>query len=148
MSDNQKGCLTFIVVVFLIIAAPFVKAFVLPLFIANQMMDTTYGAIDKTLDADNAIYNYEWFKSQYQAVVAQKEKMEQVQQEYDTYKETIDKDSAKWTKFQQQEEASIRNALSANKKVLADLIAEYNAKSSMVNRSIFKQGLPERLEME
>lgn len=120
----------------------YLKAALLPVHTQVKKVDTAYEVVDKTMTGDNAIYNYEWFKSQYEAIEAQRDKIQLAEEDYQAYKETLDKDSSKWTRFQQQEEASLRNSLSANKKILTDLIAEYNAKASMANRAIFKDNLP------
>lgn len=120
---------------------------VYPLFVAEKVVDTGYELTDKTFNADNVISNYEWFKTQYEAINAQKEKANQSEIEYETFSEKLNSDSSKWTKFQEREEASLRNSLSANKKILADLIAEYNARAKMVNRSIFKGELPDEIDL-
>lgn len=131
----------------LIILGLVIRIAIYPLFVANKAVDTAYVVTNKTLKADNVIYNYEWFKSQHQAIEAQKEKFEQSKQEYNDFVDTLPTIKSEWTKFDKQEEASLRNSKAAQEKILTDLIAEYNAKSSMANRAIFKDNdLPELVE--
>lgn len=133
----------------LIILGLVIRIAIYPLFVANKAVDTAYVVTSKTLKADNVIYNYEWFKSQYQAIEAQKEKLAQTKQEYNDFVDTLPTIKSEWTKFDKQEEASLRNSKAAQEKILTDLIAEYNAKSSMANRAIFKDNdLPELAENE
>lgn len=141
-----KGCLVSLIITAIPLMIIF-RIFVYPLFVAEKTVDTLYDITSQTLDAKNVIYNYEWFKTQHEAVKSQKQNLDITQNEYNNLIERLDENSGSWSKFQQQEESSLRNSLSASKKVLNQLIAEYNAKSDMVNRSIFKQGLPERLEL-
>lgn len=144
-SASRTGCV--IVLVFLLLIFGFIfRLAIYPLFVADKAVDTMYNVTSKTLNANNVIYNYEWFKDQYQAIESQRANLIITQDEYDLFINGLSADSNEWSKFQQQEEASLRNSLSASKKVLNQLIADYNAKSSMVNRSIFKEGLPDRLE--
>lgn len=145
-SVSRTGCA--IVLVFLLLIFGFIfRLAIYPLFVADKAVDTMYDVTSKTLNANNVIYNYEWFKDQYQAIESQRANLIITQDEYDLFINGLSADSNEWSKFQQQEEASLRNSLSASKKVLNQLIADYNAKSGMVNRSIFKEGLPDRLEV-
>lgn len=145
-SASRTGCA--IVLVFLLLIFGFIfRLAIYPLFVADKAVDTMYDVTSKTLNANNVIYNYEWFKDQYQAIESQRANLIITQDEYDLFINGLSADSNEWSKFQQQEEGSLRNSLSASKKVLNQLIADYNAKSSMVNRSIFKEGLPDRLEV-
>lgn len=50
--------------------------FSLPFHSASNIVDTKHDVIDRTVNADNAIYNYEWFKQKYEDIKANKVKIE------------------------------------------------------------------------
>jgi hypothetical protein len=47
----------------------------LPFHAVNKGIETSYGIVDKTLTADNAIYNYRWFIQQKEDIKAMDNKM-------------------------------------------------------------------------
>lgn len=87
--------------------------------------------VQKTLDADNVIYNYEWFRQQYQDVLAMDAKIA-VQVEA----------AAAATGDEKTRISSIVNGLKVKR---AQMVADYNARGSMANRSIFTAGLPQQI---
>jgi hypothetical protein len=114
----------------------------LPVKTVTKQIDSAGKIIDKTYDADNAIYNYEWFKSQYQRIVAVRQQINQTVKSIDEYKQTYGNNTKTW-------DYSVKqgyNTLSQTKTGLMyqedNLVADYNAKSEMVNRAIFKDKLP------
>ena len=90
--------------------------------------------INKTLETDNIIYNYEWFfntNAQYNARVAQ----------ISEYKTFTDTDPA--------ERALLRTELSAVKQSCRELANNYNANAMKLNRAFFRsKNLPETLDVE
>lgn len=100
----------------------------------------------KTLNTDNIIHNYEWFRQQAYDVDAIDIKITQNQNSL-TALETALGARSTWSFDDRQEHSrltSIVNGLVAQR---ADMVAEYNARSKMANRSIFKTNdLPETLD--
>ena len=88
--------------------------------------------VSKTLDADNVIYNYEWFRQQYQDVQAMDAKIA-VQQ---SAAEVATGD----------EKARINSIVAGLQTKRAQMVADYNARGSMANRSIFTAGLPQQIQ--
>lgn len=122
------------------------KVVLFPAHVANAGVDTAYGVVDKTLNADNAIYNYEWFKKEYADYISLKNKVQLSQQSLDSYTSTLPKEREKWTSDDKNELSRLNTILLGQKQQLQDLISEYNAKSQMANRTIFKTGdLPQQL---
>lgn len=120
----------------------------IPWFGANKIVDTNYQIIDKTLTGDNAIYNYEWFKTQKEAIDANYQKISIAQKAVKDFEELAGprKD---WTFEDKNEDARLRSIQQGLENITKDSIAEYNARSKMANRNIFKDGLmPEALEFE
>ena len=138
--------LTVVLLTILIFLGGFLlKVILFPVNTINKSVDMGYQIVDKTLDGDNAIYNYEWFKQQEADIRKCMQNETIAQEEYNTYISNIPKDSKEWSKFQEQEESSLRNSLSALKKLTNKTMEDYNAKASMVNRSIFKDNLPSNI---
>lgn len=121
------------------------KAVFFPVHTIDQSIDTAYEVVDKTLDGENAIYNYEWFKQQ-EAYIRECYKNEEIaKEEYDLFLSMLPEDRNEWTREDKQEEASLRNSYYALQKLTNKAIEDYNAKSSMVNRAIFKDNLPSNI---
>jgi hypothetical protein len=104
--------------------------------------------IEKTLDADNMIYNYEWFKQRNQDISAIESKIRSAKAAVDLFKSEAGprKD---WKRDDREESSRLSVILLGLRQQRADLAAEYNARSAMANRSIFRTGeLPERIPVE
>jgi hypothetical protein len=93
-------------------------------------------AVEKTLDADNAIYNYEYFKQAYQDICAMDKKIATAQAAVDEFSEDAGP-REKWDSQDKQEGARLKTNLTGLRNVRNDLVATYNARAKMVNRSIF-----------
>lgn len=102
--------------------------------------------IEKTLDADNVIYNYEWFKKQYNAVIAAEQQIVVLEKSIKDFKaDAGDRSNWQWGDREHYNRLSTR--LDGLKTHRETLVADYNAKSAMINRVIFKgRELPETLK--
>lgn len=100
--------------------------------------------VEKTIDADNVIYNYEWFHARYEEVKAAESKIKVSDADVTTFKEEAGarKD---WTFEDKTEYSRLRSILTGLKQHRADLVTEYNARSKMINRKIFKGDLPKTI---
>jgi acyl-CoA synthetase (AMP-forming)/AMP-acid ligase II len=146
----MEGFKTFLLWVFILVILIFggiaVKVLLFPVNMAGKNVDLAYGTTDKTMTAENAIYNYEWFKEQ-EAYIRQNYKNEEIaKEEYDLFISTLPKDREKWSRQDKDEEASLRNSYYALQKLTNKATEDYNAKSSMVNRAIFKDNLPSNID--
>jgi len=102
--------------------------------------------MEKTLDADNVIGNYEWFKQQVQDVKAMDTRLAAARQSLDSYRASAG-DRSKWGFEEKQEEARLNAIVLGLQGQRAGMVAEYNAKSQMENRALFKtRDLPDTLE--
>ena len=104
--------------------------------------------VEKTLDADNMIYNYEWFKQRNQDILAIDSKVRGADEAVSMFKEDAGprKD---WKRGDREESFRLGSILLGLKQQRADMAAEYNARSEMANRSIFRTGdLPESVPIE
>jgi len=101
--------------------------------------------VAKTVDADNVIYNYEYFKEAYQDVQATDLKIVNAQEAIDAFTVAAGPRS-EWDFSDKEEVARLNTVLLGLKNYRAEVAAKYNARSKMANRSIFKGGeLPEEL---
>lgn len=118
----------------------------LPFHAASNTVQMGHDVIDKTLNADNAIYNYEWFKQQKQDIDTAKEQYSQALQSYDSFKLSAGPRS-EWTFEDKQEDARLRSVVLGLQNQITQRTKDYNARASMANRDIFRDGvLPEVLE--
>ena len=114
--------------------------------VAIKVINTPGAVISKTLNTDNIITNYEWFKTQYNDIQAIDEKIKVNHDQIDQFKlDAGPRD--KWT-FEDKNELARLNSISAGLAgSRAEMVATYNARSKMANRSIFKSNdLPETVE--
>ena len=93
--------------------------------------------VDKATDPDAIIYNYEWFEQTYNDVL----KMDRQILQYKTELQEIDKDKERELYYRKFTELSGLRAIREN------LVSEYNAKSKMISRKMWKsKELPREIE--
>jgi hypothetical protein len=102
--------------------------------------------INKTLDTDNIINNYEWFKRQYNDIKAIDKKIVIAENNVEKFKNDAGPRSD-WT-FEDKNEAARLDAIATGLKTSReDMVSLYNSRSQMANRAIFKTNdLPETVE--
>jgi hypothetical protein len=100
--------------------------------------------VNKTIDADNVIYNYEWFLARSEAIKATDEKIRLYEIDAKNFKEELGPRET-WESTDKDEFARLNTILSGLKSHREELVGEYNARSKMANRGIFKN-LPELIQ--
>ena len=119
----------------------------LPFHTASNLVQTAHDITDQTINADNAVYNYEWFKQQYEDIQAFQNKVVIAQDAVKEF-EASGEPRSSWTFEDKNEDSRLRAIEQGLKSQLEDMIATYNARSKMANRVIFKDGLiPDTLEI-
>jgi len=98
---------------------------------------TAADVIEKTLDANNVLANYEWFKTQYNDWEAIKSKVQQAENSVSTFKSEAG-DRSIWTFEDKQESARLQSIVDGLRYQKEDIEAKYNAHSKMLNRNLFK----------
>lgn len=117
-----------------------IKVLFFPIHTAERLVDTAYQAQKKVLNADNAIYNYEWFKQQYQDIEATKNKLDNAIIAVDTFAVQAGERS-EWT-FEDKTEFNRLNSVKLGlQNHLEQMIANYNARASMATRNIFEDNV-------
>lgn len=118
----------------------------LPFRAASNTLDMGRGVIDKTLTADNAIYNYEWFKQQKQDIEVAKSQYQNALQAEDAFKASAGP-RTEWTFEDKQEATRLASITLGLKNQIIQRTEDYNARAKMANRDIFNDGLlPQVLE--
>lgn len=129
-----------IVIAILVFGGMALKAVLFPVKTANNLVNTAYNVQDKTLNANNAIYNYEWFKQQKEDIVALKNKVDIADKAINDF-EFLGGARRDWTFEDKNEDARLRAVKQGNQSQLETAIADYNARSKMANRNIFADGI-------
>lgn len=130
-----------IVVMAVSVGAWGLKAALLPAKTVTEQISSAGEVIEKTYDADNAIHTYEWFKQQEADIRYAKKQAINTKLALDEYKEMYG-DPLEWD-FQTRNGYNSMNLKYLGQKNYCDnLIEDYNAKSSMANKEIFKDKLP------
>ena len=121
------------------------KILLFPVNTFGRSVNTAYGVVNETLNAENAIYNYEWFKDQEAQIRICLKNEEIAKEELDNFVKSLSEKRENWAKEDKTEEGSLRNSYYALQKLTNRVIEDYNAKSEMVNRNIFKDNLPSNI---
>jgi len=132
--------LTILALAGLTIGGFILKAVFFPVHTASKLIETGYETVDKTLNADNAIYNYEWFKQQKEDIDAAGKKLVIAQNAVETFKAEAG-DRKDWTFEDKGESARLSAIAQGIESNLKDMIADYNARAKMANRNIFQDGI-------
>lgn len=114
--------------------------FTVPFHSASNIVDTKHEVINQTVNADNAIYNYEWFKSRAEEIKANRNKIDNAKATYDSFIVSAGTRST-WTFEDKQEDARLRSVILGLQNGQESLVAEYNARAKMANRNIFINGI-------
>ena len=118
------------------------NAVLFPVAAIGSGINMPYDILQKTMTGDNAISNYEWFKRQEESIKALNKKEITAQEQFDSYSQLLSKDREKWDREDKIEYSRLQTIVSGLKMQTDDAIAEYNARSNMANRNIFKDNLP------
>jgi len=106
----------------------------------GRQVQTERGVIDRTYNADNAIYNYEWFKNREQEIKAVHQQGVNAQATLTAFEKSAG-GRAQWSFEDKSEHARLSTVVLGLRNHYESLVAEYNARSSQVNRAIFKDDL-------
>lgn len=113
----------------------------LPWHTVTAQVDSAHEIVDTVNDADNAIYNYEWFKTQHEKIIAAEKNAQVTHDSMNQFKadfgEPKDWD---WQTKQMYNQKS--TTFAGQQQHYNDLVAEYNARSEMSTRNIFDDKLP------
>jgi len=92
--------------------------------------------LNKTIDADNVIYNYEYFKKVCQEIKAQDGIIRNSAAAMEDFEESAGP-RVEWDYNDKNEHAMLRQNVTGAKNTQQRMIAEYNGRAKMMNRAIF-----------
>lgn len=140
----QVGWIILVIIgIFVLVGAVYgIKYLWLTPKIITTQVDSASDIIEKTYDSDNAIYNYEWFKTQYEKIEANRNQIQNVIASLTEFKQTYGNNSSFWDYETKQEYNRLNTIKMGLQNQEENLVAEYNARSKMANREIFKDNLP------
>lgn len=135
-------------VILVLVGGLFLRVALLPLFVAERAVSTTEGVIGKTINADSALRNYEFFHDTYQAVQQQQANISDVDKQIAALKaEYGGKPRPEWDRAGKDRLAFLEDTRNGYVMNHNRLVADYNANSMKLNRRLFKdRGLPYTLE--
>lgn len=97
--------------------------------------------VTKTFDADNALYNYHWFKERAGAIEATTAQIVIADNAVATFKKEAG-DREKWTFEDKNESARLSAVAQGLRSQKESLVKEYNARMKEADRSLFAEELP------
>lgn len=97
---------------------------------------------DNTLEADNAVQEYRWFRTQWYDIQSQREQLENYRAQEKQFHKTWSDDPENWTRQAQTRHGRIHDRVTGTENMVADMVADYNARQSDATRAIFQCGLP------
>lgn len=101
--------------------------------------------VTKTFDADNMIYNYEWFKQQYNDILAMDSKISNAQAQLDGWI-SGSPERSEWKIQDRQMYGQLNSIVLGLTNQRATMVATYNARAEMANRSIFMRDVPSHID--
>jgi hypothetical protein len=144
MKEFVVGCLILSIIGILIVGGTIFSLAAgiisFPFHVAGNEIQTAHDVVDKTINADNSIYNYEWFRQTYQDIQAQKTQLSNAQQSLDIFIK-MSGDRKSWTFEDKNEYARLNSIVLGINNNLAQTIANYNARANMANRNIFQNSI-------
>lgn len=127
--------------VFLSIAGAFLGIITIPFLKFNRQVQMNRDIVTKTYTAENALYNYHWFKERFEAIKATEKKIENSMAEQSNFR-TSAGDRKNWTFEDKNEDARLSSITLGLKNHYEDIVAEYNARSKQADKALFKDELP------
>lgn len=136
MEENPKGTVTRIVL-YCVGLMLLVGGIFWTVDFVTTPAQTAKDIVKKTLNADNVLQNYEWFKQQNNDYIAINRKIADADSSVIRFQKSAGARST-WT-FEDKNEYSRLTSISDGLKYQrADIVSKYNARSKMLNRDIFK----------
>lgn len=124
-----------------------------PVNTASKLIDTAYDAQNKVLNADNAIYNYEWFKQKHADIEASKKQLVNARATHEAFvlsagpRNDPNTGEPRWSFEDKNEDARLRAVVLGLENHLQSQIGDYNARASMATRNIFEDSvLPDYID--
>lgn len=107
----------------------------------TSQVQTNRDIVERTYNADNALYNYRWFKDRHEAILATEKKIV-IAKEAITDFELSAGERSTWTFEDKTEHSRLNSVFLGLRTNYEDLVAEYNSRAKQVDRAVFQNELP------
>jgi hypothetical protein len=101
---------------------------------------------EQVYDSENAIQNYEWFKSQRQDIIAQRKQINTTNESLTRFYKRYGTNGSEWSYQAQQRHSDLIDRLDGQQNMHDQMVAEYNSRANQAHRAIFQCGLPYEME--
>jgi len=106
--------------------------------VASNSVQTAHDVVDKTINADNAVFNYEAFFNKYEGAKMQVKNINNTEKSIQTLKDTYGIDATKWPKDVRGDYSNLQQTIEGYKMMYQKVVQEYNSDSQKLNRNLFK----------
>lgn len=107
----------------------------------NSQVQMNRDIVTKTYNADNALYNYRWFKDRHESIKATEIQIENAISTQDSFRASAGVRSA-WTFEDKIEDSRLGAVILGLKNHYQEIVAEYNSRAKQADRNIFIDDLP------
>jgi hypothetical protein len=111
----------------------------LPFNVLQSKVDLNKGVINTTYDTSYCLANYEWFKDTYNAIQQADVKIQNGQDQLNSFLAIAPKDTSTWSFTQQQQYGNLNTDITGAKNYKADLVGQYNSRTTQLNRVACKE---------
>lgn len=108
----------------------------------TEQRDAGQQVVEQEISAEQAVENYRWFRQKWASIQSDRRQLEAMRDRRERFLETYGNDTDDWSRTTKEEYNQIETTITAIEKDLERKIAEYNARSADVTRSMFKCHLP------
>jgi len=135
-----------ILIVILAVFGIVMKVVLFPLWFVGTVADSGKKIIEKTIDADNVINNYEWFKQTHENIIAIDGKITNAEMDLSNFNAAAGP-RKEWTFEDKNEFSRLMSVATGLRNHREDVKSKYNARSKMLNRKLFKdKNLPHQIK--
>jgi hypothetical protein len=107
----------------------------------NSQVQMERDIVQRTYNADNALYNYRWFKDRHEALKAAEVQISNAQKAEASFAAAAGPRS-EWTFEDKNESARLASITLGLKNNYESMAAEYNSRAQQVDRAVFQDELP------
>lgn len=117
-----------------------------PFAMWTEQRDAGEEVVRDQVDAEKAVENYEWFRQQWHDIEAQRRQIQNHYDEHERFHETYGDDPSEWSREAETRHGRIHERITGNQNMLEQMVADYNARSDMAHREMFKCHLPYKVD--
>lgn len=124
------------------------KFLLFPLLVAEKVSETAHGVVEQTLNADNALSNYEQFKDLYNGAKQQSANIKSIEDQIQELKNMYG-EPTEWSDGIREDYNFLNQTMEGHKQQYQRIISDYNSNASKLNRNLFKDSdLPSELPLD